>query len=1734
MVLENENESLRIRDLVEVPDIRTVIQLEDVKDNNLRRMIVETFVLTSEVQSNLQAVLTSLTAHEGRGIFLKGHFGSGKSHFLSMLSLLIKYPRSWDTVLSQAPSLSNFEQKLNKLHFMVVEISLVQHRGSEFLEDIVLHSILDGLGDEVAGRFGGTETRHETFSKLKVLLEEEGFSGMVLLIDELSEFLRSKTDARAYNEDIRFLQYLGEEANSFPFWIVASLQEWIEETGEIHQDTFNKIKDRYRIRLSLGRAHIEELVSERLIRHKEGAEAGISNVFDDLKSYFPNFPVTRERFVRLYPVHPATSSLLDRLKPLFSEHRGVVDFIHFRLKGDPERHIPSWLEKPAHELLTPEVLFDHFLDRIRERSETQIYVQRVFETSQDEIPDLFQDPDQRKIALVVIKLLILFAISPVKYKYTVRHMAEMVLFQITPMEAEINYQFLHDILDRLAKEGSYVRAETRDDPLDKHYYIDLKADIGGIMRRRIRHMASEFFPEDRRLFWKTAAIVDSPYLPLDGWVDAGRQRVTLSWQHTQRVGTLLLRQLDELSINELEGLSRQWARSEEDFFLLVGTTHNRDEQYRHVKNDLLPKIREHQPGTFLFWIPGAFEGEIKWLKEILAALLLREGMNRQSKDKARQGADFLQAFVDREKSRLIEYFSKRYYHGTLLWDENRVDLSRFGYLSQEKFLAEFVHPLLQRRFPKHSRIQPYMDALAPGILMGMLKDFLSSGMLLVDDHSKFGIRDVLDGLLQPMGLVKRKGNQYELQVNPKQNELARYFFRHLAERETVPMEEMYWAFRKGQYGLLKPHFEILVLALLFSGHLVAYRGMHRKGPDELARSGLKGITALGKGEIMGEEVRQAMSKHPLIPRKFRDMPVTLASQEELWAEIKAGKPAALEELETLRSKIKWAAPFEAFKNMPFKNVLNDIEDLTAQWNEVKVSLRSREGLERFISASYREPFIEKNINAVEGCRGFLSRAERALFVYQYLTDQKLRIPDIEPYAQETYAQESGINENFAPRGYVGLRQDRSEILKYFQETSSSLTPQALEGLFDKFQGFQEIYTKIYVDAHQRARGGSQFEPYEQLIRSRRYSLLKRLDQLEMISVEHNRRSIDQGISSVLLKRCAQSPQDHLQGQPACSCGFQLGESTQTRPLIEIERAMDLGIKETIEAFKAPAMQEKIVPFLEGLDLVGKKKEADAIRQLLDLSARDEAFLDQLDQCLTPQVIRNINEAFRGKVVVVKRDLDHLYQKLIHRKYTLAQTRKIIEDWLTEETISGDTFLHFLGKGDTGASDRTKEAFRVFLEEQFNHLVSLYLEIGHDQLVRVIITTYWANQYDIPIQKILEIFPFLERGAQTENERWIVHLIELARSLRSQEPGLFESLVSEVEESASFIKELWSALPSFSPAEVFEKESVFPLVLKEAFERAMCGKPEKADLKGLMDSDYPQPGEDSLFREQKDEMVKALKNYYLLKEKSSALKSIEDSGPKAYSKWESHFIKNISPIPSLISSLHGQLDRIGTRVPPFFKKEEKDVMRKLNGIKEDFREFYQAALPLWEKAEGPRPMMIQDIPPMLSKKRGVPDHKQVFYVLMDCVSWELWEHIKLHFFGKWPNLFRVVREGAFWANQPTDTPSQLSRFEQAFRLTYPDTDQEDLLLKASGIDEKIHTEKGPLTHLFASVISYLEIELLFRLKKLPSRSLLILFSDHGFVENPAFNPTDKYESPRYLHGKDSLFEVIIPWAWVMRL
>ncbi|MBW2000156.1 MAG: hypothetical protein JRJ29_19630 [Deltaproteobacteria bacterium] len=832
----------------------------------------------------------------------------------------------------------------------------------------------------------------------------------------------------------------------------------------------------------------------------------------------------------------------------------------------------------------------------------------------------------------------------------------------------------------------------------------------------------------------------------------------------------------------------------------------------------------------------------------------------------------------------------------------------------------------------------------------------------------------------------------------------------------------------------------------------------------------------------------------------------------------------LEDLESLKSKIQWARSFEAFRNMPWEGIVNDIEDVKAQWLEVKVSLSSKDGLERFLRAAQREPFLENKLKTVESVRAFLRQAQRALFVYQYITDQRLCIPE---------SAERGDAKR--QEDYDGLRKLRSEILAFFDKGPDVLPHGCLEDMFKRFQDFQEIYVRLYAEEHASVKGGGQFEPYERLAKSKRYNILQRLGQIEMLSVEHNYRSVNQAISYVLLNRCTRSPQAQLQARPTCECGFKMGDRAIFEPIREIEKAMDMGIRESLHALKSQAMQERLLPYLEGLDLVNRKEEADPIRWLMGLDPDAEGLVEQLDELLTSRLIGNMNEAFRGKVVVVKRDLDQLYKSLVHRKYTLAQLRKILSDWLREETISDDTFVHFVGKGEGGSLDKRQEEFRAFLESEFRQLAPLYYEKGHEQFIKAMTMTLWARQYDLSGQKLLEAFPSLQIGPNGEIRPWLDHLEDLARTLRKEKNELFEYSIRVAEQDPGFTQLLWSLLPAKTPEEIFKEESVFPSVLKDAFERIICGKIEELDPGALVVGFPPEDGKEAvpLVAEKRGEMLETLKIYRELNKNMAILASAGDNPPDSFSKWESLYRHTISPLPFLGETFQDQLKHLGIALPPFLKEELRHVDERLQEVSLSFAGFYCKSIPEWEKGGPSRPIMIQDIPSMLSRKRNVPDYHRLCYVLMDGMRWDLWEYIKVHFFGTMPNFFRIVREGALWSGLPTSTGSQMGRFEEALKST-TGRDNSDIVWKISGVDEKVHSEKGPLKHLFTNVVNYLEIDVLLRLRELPSGTLLFLFSDHGFVENPSFSRDKKYDSPRYIHGKDSPFEVIVPWAWIMRI
>ena len=210
--------SLKIGDLVEIPPVRTVIRLEE---GRLKAAdIAGSFVFTPEVSSHLTVIAESLLGAMGQGYFLQGDFGSGKSHFLAAMYAWLAGEEGWEGLADRHGGLKRVSEVEKK--FLPVDISLINYRAADSLEQIILESVGKALERHSPGRkadlqeLSAARKRSETFSRMLTVVRSSGFDGMVLLFDELSEFFRSKPTPQALNEDARTLQLMGEMASREP------------------------------------------------------------------------------------------------------------------------------------------------------------------------------------------------------------------------------------------------------------------------------------------------------------------------------------------------------------------------------------------------------------------------------------------------------------------------------------------------------------------------------------------------------------------------------------------------------------------------------------------------------------------------------------------------------------------------------------------------------------------------------------------------------------------------------------------------------------------------------------------------------------------------------------------------------------------------------------------------------------------------------------------------------------------------------------------------------------------------------------------------------------------------------------------------------------------------------------------------------------------------------------------------------------------------------------------------------------------------------------------------------------------------------------------------------------------------------------------------------------------------------------------------------------------------------
>jgi hypothetical protein len=1283
---------LKIADLIDVPPVQTVIRLAD--GSGQSESIMGSFVFTSDVSNHVSILTDALAKKNGRGFFLQGDFGSGKSHFLATLSGWLSKRPGYDELQSRHAGLARISDSGRK--FLPVDISLVKNRAGRPLEQIIIESTENALSDngihetltpratfltalksllknpdraaEFAEYAGISETvdafivsqpkaayiqgvgfykhlgmtapemlvedRHETFARAIRSVRDAGFDGLVLIIDELSEYFRSKPDARSLNEDARTLQLLGELSETEPIWIIAAVQESIERTGDISQVTFLKIKDRFPVKFVLSTVHITALISQRLVRRKPGSEATLAKIHRYLQGHFPSFDHSLETFLDTYPVHPDTILLLNGLGDLFSEHRGIVDYVHSRIAGDPGRQIKGILDRPAYELLAPDSIYDHFSIRMAEFSAFNVYPRHIIPHLEEVIDSILEKPEDRHLSRRIIRILVLHAIHPTAKSPAVRRVAEWTAFTIWDHDPGMNVQFIAEaLLDPLVEESRFLlkhRAQSGD-PFDTVYEITIRENPAKVLKARIDRVASDLPADDTRLFLMPLTQMEaSASWPGPAVFQEGLLRM-ISWRNTSRRGRVIF--LTPGREAEIENnLSQKIQSGDVDFAMVIGA------------------------GAFDFSLPNTAvwkmpvlsdEGALKTLKEFAAANLVADGLKATNPADAplmEPAAETIEKLAPAaQQAALYLFYCGQFSDHRIPVEPVIKKIKRF-----DRLLEWAGEVLLDDRYPGFRDIAPRNIRPSPLDYQRLIDEFVSPGTLTLQKAHAKKLSDAIEGLAKPLGLVELRSGTYIFSPDPDSHPLLSSVFGLIRAAGDTRLSDVMFSLKTGKYGMTEDAIRFLFSALAHGGLITLIKNGRAVPVEMLGLTRIESVDQVAPGEVIGRHDRETlMHECPFLAPAEGWQSFGLRQQREAWRQVvKFGKWA--QQTKELQNRMRSHSDFNAFEAFELKNLTAKLETIQNLAQAIRPSLQAREGLKQFLTAWRSSGIKASDIDYLKKFQNFFTRnADRIIFINHYLQNEivkKFISADID---------------------LAGMEQDIGELLAQPEQIVVGGEMSRLNDAFERFRSSYLEYYRRAHDAYYSALGKKSFSRFTE----RAIDILRKLGAVEILDRPEGSEALLKKIDSPTAPVCKKNLTEELTRSPVCGCGFLPGTDQSTPDSNDdIESAIESMLKRYLHILSRPEIKEALAARAFALK-DAKPGSAGRLKSMIDLIGSDHPAPSALMDILDSGTAAEIDKALSRRVPIEKRNVNDLMYQLNGRRLASSQIMETVRAWVAESDDS---------------------------------------------------------------------------------------------------------------------------------------------------------------------------------------------------------------------------------------------------------------------------------------------------------------------------------------------------------------------------------------------------------------------------------------------------------------------------------
>ncbi len=323
----------KVKDIIEV---RPFSSLQDFTADPAQTLLGYHFTdITSDLMAKWLDSVANVSTERGTAAALAGFRGVGKSHFLAVLAAIVSRPDLRGTIGDQ-----HVASRADRLSRRPHAVAFVR-RGSR---DTLLDELKAGLAPVM--NVQPSELSDSFDELLRAASEKAGEAPLVVVIDTALG-----RDSRVSRDDGAVLSKIAETAKTLGIFVALALDDDIAGADGANSSIAGNFSIDY-----LDQEHLYKVVDTHVFAKKDHAQPILQEIYKYFSSVLPGFRWSEQRFMSLYPLHPATLEIAPLIR-LF-----LHDFAMLGFASEAGLRI---LGRPANSLIGLDEIFDAVEKKMR-------------------------------------------------------------------------------------------------------------------------------------------------------------------------------------------------------------------------------------------------------------------------------------------------------------------------------------------------------------------------------------------------------------------------------------------------------------------------------------------------------------------------------------------------------------------------------------------------------------------------------------------------------------------------------------------------------------------------------------------------------------------------------------------------------------------------------------------------------------------------------------------------------------------------------------------------------------------------------------------------------------------------------------------------------------------------------------------------------------------------------------------------------------------------------------------------------------------------------------------------------------------------------------------------------------------------------------------------------------------------------------------------------------------------